>query len=100
MSTLFSFYRVNVVALKTREDALYVLHDALSELKAAMLSEQGVPIKELTQAITFLRRFYERIERLILDEGHLDYRKLQQKQQQSVLLLNAIQINKTVLRRK
>ena len=84
----FEFYRKPVAGLRTKQDVLNALTDALEEVQEA-IKENRLPAAELAEAMTFLKRYYERLERLILSEGMVDYKKLIRLQQEDPLLQQA-----------
>ncbi|TMP46337.1 hypothetical protein CWB96_00015 [Pseudoalteromonas citrea] len=96
----YEFYRVNVHALTTRSAVLHALKLALEELKCSIATCNERDPEQLSHAISFLKRFYERVERITLDDGSLDYNKLIQKQAQSQLLTNAIAAHRRAIEGK
>lgn len=84
----FKFYRKPVAGLRTKKDVLTALNDALDEMQAAIQSGQ-VSSTDLAEAMTFLKRYYERLERLTLSEGKVDYQALIKLQQADPVLQQA-----------
>ncbi|MCP4526722.1 MAG: hypothetical protein GY833_12570 [Aestuariibacter sp.] len=84
----FDFYRKPITGLRTKEDVLRALDEALEEVQAAIIAG-NVSSSDLSEAITFLKRFYERLERLILGEGKIDYAKLLKMQAEDPVLKQA-----------
>lgn len=84
----FDFYRKPVSGLRTKEDVLSALNDALEEIQEAIIAGK-VSSSDLSEAMTFLKRFYERLERLILGDGKVDYTKLLKMQAEDPVLQQA-----------
>lgn len=84
----FEFYRKPVTGLRTKEAVLQALDEALEEIQEAIIAGK-VTSTDLSEAMTFLKRFYERLERLVLSEGKVDYSKLLKMQAEDPVLLQA-----------
>ncbi len=84
----FEFYRKPVTGLRTKGDVLKALDEALEEIQEAII-EGKVTSTDLSEAMTFLKRFYERLERLVLGEGKVDYSKLLKMQAEDPVLIQA-----------
>lgn len=81
----YEFYRKPVAGLRTKREVLTGLGDALDEVQSG-LQEGGVVASDIAEALTFLKRYYERLERLILSEGVLDHHELIRLQKADPLL--------------
>lgn len=84
----YEFYRKPVAGLRTKGDVLKALHEALDEVQAD-LQQGNVSPADIAEALTFLKRYYERLERLILSEGVIDHRELIRLQKNDPLLQQA-----------
>lgn len=84
----FEFYRRPVAGLRTKDEVLVALNGALTEVQDAVY-EGKVTSVDLAEAMTFLKRYYERLERLILGDGMVDYQALVELQNGDPLLQNA-----------
>jgi hypothetical protein len=84
----FKFYRRPVAGLRTKDEVLAALYEALDEVQDA-IQEGSVTSTDLAEALTFLKRYFERLERLILSDGLVDYKALVALQKSDPLLVNA-----------
>ncbi|WP_284022755.1 hypothetical protein [Pseudoalteromonas umbrosa] len=85
---MFEFYRKPISRLRTKSEVLHALGEALTEVQAAIVAGD-VTSADLSEAMTFLKRYYERLERLVLGEGQIDYAKVLKLQSKDPVLQQA-----------